>query len=55
MKLALEMDQDKELVSDIWKGVRPARSRLFMTLMKESELMEAGKDPADHMKRVAGF
>ena len=44
---AMDVAQEKELVCDIWKGVRPAGSRLSMTLTKEAELMEAGEDPTD--------
>ncbi len=45
---ALDVEQEKELLCDIWKGVRSAGSRLAMTLSKESELFEAGKDPSDY-------
>lgn len=47
---AMDEEQEKELLCDIWKGVKPAGSRLAMTLQKESELLEAGLDPADYKR-----
>ena len=32
---AMDEEQEKELLCDIWKGVKPAGSRLAMTLQKE--------------------
>ena len=52
---AMDMEQEQELLGDIWKGVKPAGSKLAMTLSKEAELVEAGKDPADHKKPNGGL
>ena len=52
---AMDMEQEQELLGDIWKGVKPAGSRLSMTLAKESELLEAGKDPEDYKKEEGGL